>query len=284
MIMVHHFIRLTVGFAVLTMGFWAIEFFWPGVSGQRRVRRGFFTDSLYWFFTPLISKPITQFFVLLTLAPIFLLLGHSLDRATLVAGYGPVLALPKWLQAFLILFVGDVIGYWTHRWFHGRRLWAFHAVHHSSEDLDWLSSVRQHPVNEIASRVCQALPFGLLGFSPALIAAYIPFLTFYAIFVHANVTWRYGMLQYVVASPEFHRWHHTSEEEGRDKNFAGLFPVIDMVFGTFYLPVGKHPTVFGARGGAPVPPDFYGQMMYPFRRRPTRRKETQTGKEPEVIS
>ena len=81
----------------------------------------------------------------------------------------------------------------------------------------------------------------------------------------------------MVASPEFHRWHHTSEEEGRDKNFAGLFPFIDMAFGTFYLPAGKHPTIFGARGGAPVPPDFWGQLIYPFRPRPARKNSAKIG-------
>lgn len=268
--MFKHLIGLTISFFVLTLLFWAIEFFWPAVSGQRRWRQGFLTDALYWFFTPLVTKSLSQLAVLLTMVPIFLLLGRSLDRAALQAGYGPMLALPRWAQGLVILFVGDVIGYWTHRWFHSRRLWAFHAIHHSSEELDWLSSVRLHPVNEIVSRVCQAVPFALLGFSPAIIAVYVPFLTFYAIFVHANVPWRYGPLSYVVASPEFHRWHHTSEDEGLDKNFAGLFPFIDMIFGTFYLPAGKHPTVFGARGGAPVPTDLWGQLVYPFRRRPRR--------------
>ena len=268
--MVKHLIGLTVAFVVLTLVFWAIEFFWPGVSNQRKWRRGFLTDVAYWFFTPLISKPLTQLCILLTLAPVFLVLGRSLDRATLVAGHGPVLALPAWLQVLLSLFVGDLIGYWTHRWVHTRRLWAFHAIHHSSEELDWLSSVRLHPVNEIVTRVCQAVPFVLLGFSPALIAGYVPFLTFYAIFEHANLAWHFGPLRYVVASPEFHRWHHTSEDEALNKNFAGLFPVIDLAFGTFYLPAGKRPTVFGLRGSAPMPATLWAQLLHPFRKRPRR--------------
>ena len=266
--MIKRLIGLTLAFVILTGVFWAIEFFWPCVSGQRRWRRGFLTDTFYWFFTPLVSKSITQFAVLLTLVPIFFLLGRSLDRASLLAGHGPIIALPKWLQVLIILFAGDLIAYWTHRWFHTRRLWPFHAIHHSSEELDWLSSVRLHPVNETVTRVLQAVPFALLGFSPVLIAAYVPFLTFYAIFEHANVSWRFGMLRYVVASPEFHRWHHTKEEEGLDKNFAGLFPAIDLLFGTFYMPAGKRPTAFGIRGGAPVPESLWGQLLYPFRQPP----------------
>jgi sterol desaturase/sphingolipid hydroxylase (fatty acid hydroxylase superfamily) len=125
------------------------------------------------------------------------------------------------------------------------RLWPFHAVHHGSKDLDWLSAVRLHPVNDVVSRVAPVIPVLLLGFPPTILAAYVPFLAFWAIFIHANVPWSFGPLRYVIASPAFHRWHHTSEEEGRDKNFAGLFPFLDLVFGTFYLPEGRRAQVFG---------------------------------------
>ena len=197
--------------------------------------------------------------------PLLLLLGRELDAKNLAAGYGPVVALPAWLQVVLIVVLGDFIGYWVHRAFHSRRLWKFHAVHHSSKDLDWLSSLRLHPVNDIVSRICQAVPFVLLGFSPLVVAAYLPFLTFYAILLHANVSWTYGPLRQVFASPTFHRWHHANEEEALDKNFAGLFPEFDRLFGTLYLPDGLRPTTFGVRGN-PVPEHFWGQLTYPFRR------------------
>src|SRR5690606_3852647 len=60
---------------------------------------------------------------------------------------------PLWLQAIEILVIGDLVAYWMHRWFHGRGLWKFHAIHHCSKDLDWLSPVRLHPVNDC--RVCR---------------------------------------------------------------------------------------------------------------------------------
>lgn len=262
---------LVAAFVALTVVFWAIEFFWPSIRDQRRWRRrGYGTDVLYWFFTPLVAKPLSQLCVLAVLAPAFWLLGRSLDRSALLAGHGPAATLPKWSQVLLIIFLGDLIGYWTHRLFHGRRLWPFHAVHHSSEELDWLSSVRLHPVNETVTRVCQALPFVLLGFSPSVVAAYVPFLTFYAIFEHANVSWDFGPLRYVIASPEFHRWHHTKQDEGLDKNFAGLFPIFDLLFGTFYMPRGRHPTEFGV-AGEPLPRGLGGQLAYPFRARTHRR-------------
>jgi hypothetical protein len=55
----------------------------------------------------------------------------------------------------------------------------------------------------------------------------------------------------LVASHRLRRWHHTSPEEERDRNFAGLFPWVDLLFGTFYMPAGQEPEVFGWRGGVP---------------------------------
>ena len=57
---------------------------------------------------------------------------------------------------------------------------------------------------------------------------------------------------------------HTTEAEGLDRNFAGMFPFIDLAFGTFYMPVGRVPERFGITG-APVPSGFLAQLVYPFR-------------------
>lgn len=85
----------------------------------------------------------------------------------------------------------------------------------------------------LRERWIQASALVGLGFTPLAVAAYVPFLTFYAIFVHANVSWGLGPLGWLIASPKFHRWHHTSEDEGLDKNLAGLFPWLDLLFRTY---------------------------------------------------
>ena len=113
---------------------------------------------------------------------------------------------PGWLQALEMLIVGDCMAYWTHRWFHGRRMWKFHAI----------------------------------------------------------VSWGFGPLGWLIGSPKFHRWHHTSEEEGLDKNLAGLFPFYDKLFGTYYMPKGRLPERFGLKNDA-VPEGFLSQLAYPFR-------------------
>jgi sterol desaturase/sphingolipid hydroxylase (fatty acid hydroxylase superfamily) len=131
--------------------------------------------------------------------------------------------------------------------------------------------VRLHPVNDIVSRLVQVLPLYWMGFSGVALTAFVPFLTFYALVLHANLNWTYGPFRFVIASPVFHRWHHTTEAEGLNRNFAGFFPFIDLAFGTFFMPSGREPREFGVTGD-PVPTGLWSQLIYPFRSVPPARR------------
>jgi sterol desaturase/sphingolipid hydroxylase (fatty acid hydroxylase superfamily) len=124
--------------------------------------------------------------------------------------------------------------------------------------------VRLHPVNDALMRVAGAVPLLALGLAPVALAGVAPVLTLMAILVHANLDWDWGPLRAVVASPRFHRWHHTDEASARDKNFAGLLPLWDILFGTYYMPKDRLPQQFGTE--SPVPPGLLGQLLFPFRR------------------
>jgi sterol desaturase/sphingolipid hydroxylase (fatty acid hydroxylase superfamily) len=255
---------LLISFAVLFLVFSALQGLRPAERRIPILRRGFWTDVVYWGFTPLVTRTITRASVIMVAAVFALVVYGRIDRDQLLSGFGPAARLPLWVQAGLILIIGDFIGYWMHRWFHGRRLWRFHAIHHSSTELDWLSSVRLHPVNDAAMRIAGTLPVLALGFNPTAIAGIIPILTLMAILVHANLDWDWGPLRGIIVSPRFHRWHHTSEAEARDKNFAGLLPLWDVLFGTYYMPRDRVPEHFGT--ATPVPAGLIGQMVFPFRR------------------
>jgi sterol desaturase/sphingolipid hydroxylase (fatty acid hydroxylase superfamily) len=260
-------IGLTIGFVMLALIFLALERLSPGQRGQRFFRRGFGLDALYWFFTPLVSGLVARLAVILAVLPLILVLGLSWKTFQNHGyhGFGPLSRQPVWFQGLQIFILGDMIGYWTHRLFHGRSLWPFHAVHHGSTEVDWLSSVRLHPLNEAVTRAVEVIPLFLLGYDPTTLAAYIPIITLYAIFLHANVSWNFGLLRYVIASPVFHRWHHSKDPEALDKNFAGFVAFWDVLFGTFYVPAGKLPTNFGI--AEPIPESLWAQMIHPFRRR-----------------
>ena len=247
---------LVIALIVLAIVFSILERFAWSVPRKSLLRRERTVDLLWWFFTPIISRTASSIAIFIAIA--------------LIAGMGRSPAWfesqPKLVQILELLIVADFLGYFAHRLFHGRRLWKFHAIHHSAEDLDWLSATRVHPINEIGNRVLQVVPLYLLGFRGEALAALVPILTFWALMVHANLRWDFGPLRYVIASPTFHRWHHTSQEEGLDRNFAGLFPWIDAIFGTLYMPAGQQPERFGVTGD-PVPTGLWGQLVYPFRGR-----------------
>jgi sterol desaturase/sphingolipid hydroxylase (fatty acid hydroxylase superfamily) len=104
-----------------------------------------------------------------------------------------------------------------------------------------------------------------LGISPSVLIWLVPFTVGSSALVHANLNWTFGPFRYLLASPVFHRWHHTGVDQGGERNFAGTFPFIDLLFGTFYMPSGELPANYGTQG---VPSDFVGQLLHPFRRRP----------------
>jgi sterol desaturase/sphingolipid hydroxylase (fatty acid hydroxylase superfamily) len=259
-------LHVAIGLVALSALFFVIERLIGRNRNRPIFRRGWFTDVCFWFFTPLVTKVLTRasFFL-----PALILIGlgvvsvENLKNGT-YQGFGPLSRQPFWLEVIEIYVFFDLCGYWSHRLFHTGRWWPFHAVHHSSEDLDWLSSVRVHPFNDLVSKTCQVTPFLLLGFKPIVAFSAAPFFTLYAIFLHANVDWDFGPLRYVIATPVFHRWHHSKDREAWDKNFAGLFVFWDMLFGTYYMPKGRKPENFGIP--EEFPKDFVGQLVHPFTR------------------
>src|SRR5262245_37791723 len=102
---------IVVGFLVLLMLFRLIEMLRPRHERLRILRRGFSTDLVYWAFTPLVSRVVTRFCVVVALVPIAFALYGTVDRDTLLKGYGPLSKLPLWVQGLGILIVGDFAGY-----------------------------------------------------------------------------------------------------------------------------------------------------------------------------
>ncbi len=229
-------------------------------------RKDSLTDVAYFFLMPVGTRFVRIFFIT---GGIYLFLrGQS--RETLVHfvqhGYGPLSALPIWAQAAIVFVLQDLILYWTHRLFHQRGLWRFHAIHHSPTEVDWLSAFRFHPVNMWFTFTLVDTLMLFIGFSPDAVTMMAGANMSYSAMVHANLDWTFGKLRYVFASPVFHRWHHTAQEEGLDKNFAPTFPFLDVLFGTFYMPRDRKPEHYGVPE-ADMPRTFIGQMIWPFKPR-----------------
>ena len=78
------------------------------------------------------------------------------------------------------------------------------------------------------------VPLYVLGFAQPPVFAYVLFVSFQAVLIHANVGWRFAPVRWLLATPQYHHWHHAVEPV--DVNFAVHLPLIDAVFGTLYLP------------------------------------------------
>lgn len=245
--------------------FMALECLFP-CNPAKPLRRGMLTDVMYFFIVPLATRYIR--IVLAALLATVVLYGDVNSEeavGALYSGHGPLARLPVWLQSVMYLMISDIYLYFIHRQFHTKGWWKFHAIHHSSKDLDWLSANRFHPVNTWVSFTMVDLLMLLIGFSPTAIASIATLNMMYSAFVHSNLRWTLGPLRYVLASPVFHRWHHTMKEEGRDKNFAPTFPILDIIFGTYYHPKDVLPSHYGV-DDPHFPEGFIGQLLYPFRR------------------
>jgi sterol desaturase/sphingolipid hydroxylase (fatty acid hydroxylase superfamily) len=81
-------------------------------------------------------------------------------------------------------------------------------------------------------------------------------------FVHANLRWRFGWLEWLIATPAFHHWHHTNDGlEYINKNYSPTLPWVDLIFGTFYLPK-QWPKLYGI--SAAMPTNLAAQLLEPF--------------------
>ena len=245
--------------------FTVLTFFWSCNPGQPWWRkRELLTDVCYWFVIPLFARYLRIGLLVIGAALFF---GIT-TAAGLVEfyddGHGPLAQLPLWSQAAIFLIGSDVMMYWIHRTFHRSVMWKYHAVHHSSKELDWISAARFHPVNIMLGSVATDVVLLLAGISPNALVLLGPFTIAHSAFVHANLNWTLGPFRYVIAGPVFHRWHHTTAERGGEKNFASTFPILDVLFGTFYMPKQSLPDRYGVADQA-FPPSFGAQMIYPFK-------------------
>jgi sterol desaturase/sphingolipid hydroxylase (fatty acid hydroxylase superfamily) len=235
----------------------------PGRPWWRK--REIITDVCYWFLIPLLARFFRIGMLTLGAVALFGIHGDQAIMDFYENGHGPLAALPLWLQGAIFLVVSDFLLYWIHRGFHGGALWKYHAVHHSSEDLDWISAARFHPINLFLGAVGVDVVLLIAGISPSVMVWLGPFITVHSGFVHANLKWKLGPFKYVLAGPVFHRWHHTAIERGGCKNFAGTFPIWDLLFGTFYMPEHELPDAYGI-ADKDFPEGFAAQMLYPFTR------------------
>ncbi len=231
----------------MTLFFTMVAAIFPAVHGQKIFRKDYLTDLALFFVGAVFYS---QAFIIMlhgVVAISTFYYNESVIAAHMKDGTPALRALPFWAQGILYLVISDFILYWLHRWYHSASLWRWHKLHHSATEMDWLTMARFHPFNLLLYSTFVSVVMTLVGFDPAMLVWLAPANLIYSAFVHANWDLEFPRpLNYILASPIFHRWHHTHTKEGGNSNFAPTFPVLDVLFGTYYHPVaGSKPVNLG---------------------------------------
>lgn len=242
---------------VLGLVFIPVEALFP-LRVQKVLREGWQIDLAHFF----VSHAGVQLLSFAALIPAQVLFAWTIQ----LEYQKSVAAQPIWLQVLEMVVLVDLATYWIHRAFHQIPwLWNFHVIHHSSLKMDWLAGSRMHPLDVVVTRAVAFLPVFILGFAAPALYAYLALVSFHAVFIHANVRWRFPYLRWLITTPEYHHWHHTSDEEGIDKNFVSFLPMWDVLFGTAHQP-DYWPKNYGTKNFQP-PATYLGHVLYPFRRK-----------------
>ena len=252
-------VRLAIWLAILVVIFVPMERFFSAHPKQI-FRKQALVDIAYFFLNSL-------FPALLLAAPVAFL-AASIHYIVPGAFLGAIAALPLWSRVFAAMLAGELGYYWSHRLCHEIPfLWRFHAIHHSAEEMDFLVNTRAHPVDMVFGRFCGLVPIyvlglgGPIGSQGSLVPVVVTLIgTVWGFFIHANVCWRFGPLEWLISTPAFHHWHHTLTGP-INRNYASTFPWVDRLFGTHYLP-DSLPTSYGIEGK--VPASLIDQLAYPL--------------------
>ena len=141
------------------------------------------------------------------------------------------------MQLILFLVLAEFTWYWYHRLSHSTfPLWRFHSVHHNPRRLYWFNGTRFHYVDMVILPLIGNLPAIFLGAPMSIIMLGTVFSIIHGMWQHANADVRFGVLNYVLSSPQLHRWHHSRVMKQANTNYGNNLIIWDIVFKTRYLP------------------------------------------------
>jgi sterol desaturase/sphingolipid hydroxylase (fatty acid hydroxylase superfamily) len=252
-------------FALCTIIFLIIENIKPLHKVKKFTKEKYSEVGLYFINTTLII-PITAYFF-------SIFIGSNLK---IFIPFQPfnfyINTLPVFIQILFALIILDLLTYFRHRFTHSY-MWKFHAIHHSSEYISWITGYRLHPVEVVLLTIFQSTVLYFIGFDGTGMAIANTLYVFANLISHANINfgWK-GTLKYILVSPNFHRWHHAKyEKQSFNKNFSVMFPFIDLIFGSYYYDETALPKEYGIyqfdeNKDSVVRFDLWGMLVSPFKK------------------
>lgn len=148
-----------------------------------------------------------------------------------------------WLTAFVLY---DFCYYWNHRLGHEMNiLWAAHVVHHSSEEYNLTTALRQSG-SSLFSWIFY-LPMAILGYDPIVLITVGSLNLIYQFWVHTRHIPKLGCYEWVFVTPSNHRVHHAQNQIYIDRNYGGVFILWDRLFGSFQEELDSDKPIYGIR-------------------------------------
>jgi sterol desaturase/sphingolipid hydroxylase (fatty acid hydroxylase superfamily) len=147
---------------LVSLFFFVVEWRAPWRKEQALFRKDFWLDFFYMFFN------FFLFSLLIYNAASDVVVSLFKDGLALI-GITNMVALkvqtwPMWGHLLLGFVVRDFVQWWIHRLLHrSPRLWEFHKVHHSVEQMGFAAHLRYHWMENIVYRTLEYLPLALIG-------------------------------------------------------------------------------------------------------------------------
>jgi len=166
--------------------------------------------------------------------------------------------------------VGDFFFYWFHRTLHRTPfLWAHHKMHHMDPELEAITVARQNWIEVFIAALSISLPmmifFKLDNLDPwqlgLVTGCLLTVLSTLLTIGHLNVRWQVGRASFLYCSPQMHRIHHSPLPQHRDRNFAFILPLWDVIFGTYYAPSWDEFPPTGVEGEKEITSFFEAQIF-----------------------
>lgn len=156
-------------------------------------------------------------------------------------------SLPEtWLMWIIAFVLYDFCYYWNHRLGHEMSLlWAAHVVHHSSEEYNLTTALRQSSSSIVSWAFY--LPMALLGFDPMVLISVGALNLIYQFWVHTRHVPKLGWYEWIFVTPSNHRVHHAQNQVYIDRNYGGVFILWDRLFGSFQEELDSEPPIYGIR-------------------------------------
>ncbi len=147
-----------------------------------------------------------------------------------------------WVVAF---FMYDFFYYWAHRSGHEvNLLWASHVVHHSSEEFNLSTALRQSWTNQIFYWIFY-LPMAIVGIPVKVFVIIALVSALYQFWSHTRLVGKLGWADRIFVTPSNHRCHHGRNDYCIDKNYGGTLIIWDRMFGTYTEERDDEPVVYG---------------------------------------